>query len=348
MLAFRTTTPAGPFETVRSVTPVPDGRQVLLSTVATGVCHSDVHLHDTHFDLGKGKTLPAGQPGMTLGHEIAGRVAAVGPAVSGIAVGEACVAYPWIGCGRCALCAAGDEQLCAAGAVLGIQQPGGFADHVLVADERYLFPIGDLAPTFACTLACSGLTAFSALRKIGRLRDDDSLVIVGAGGVGLNAVQMAKVLTGVQPVVVDLSREKLEAATAAGARHVLNATDADAAAGLRRLTGGGAAACIDFVGSEATSQLAQRNLRKGGKLVIVGLFGGTFSMPLPMIPLLAQTIQGSYVGRLDDMAELMSLARGGRIPPIPLQTREASADTVRLALDELRAGRVTGRTVLTF
>jgi alcohol dehydrogenase/propanol-preferring alcohol dehydrogenase len=348
MLAFCTTTPAGPFETVESATPVPAGRQVVLSTVATGVCHSDVHLHDTHFDLGKGKTLPAGQPGMTLGHEIAGTVAAVGRDVRGMAVGDACVAYPWIGCGQCALCVAGDEQLCTAGAVLGIQQPGGFADHVLVPDERYLFPIGDLAPTFACTLACSGLTAFSALRKIGRLTQGDSLVIVGAGGVGLNAVQMAKDLTGARPIVVDISTDKLEAARTAGAAAVLDAKAADAATVLRRLTGGGAAASIDFVGSEATSQLAQRNLRKGGKLVIVGLFGGTFSMPLPMIPLLAQTIHGSYVGRLDEMAELMRLARGGHIRPIPFQTRKASAEAVRRALDELRAGRVTGRTVLTF
>lgn len=348
MRAFRTTTPAGPFETVETRTPVPAGRQVLLRTLATGVCHSDVHLHDAHFDLGNGRSLPAGQPGMTLGHEIAGTVIAAGPEVTGTAVGEACVAYPWIGCGRCPLCVAGDEQLCVDGAVLGIQQPGGFADHVLVPDERYLFPLGELAPTFACTLACSGLTAFSALRKVGRLADGDALIIVGAGGVGLNAVQMAEVLTGVRPVVVDISRDKLEAAAAAGAAQVFDGTDSGAAAALRRLPGGGAAACIDFVGSEASSQLAQRSLRKGGKLVIVGLFGGTFSMPLPMIPLLAQTIQGSYVGRLDEMAELMSAARRGRIPPIPILTRAASAEAVALALDELRAGRVTGRTVLTY
>lgn len=348
MRAFRTTTPAGPLENVELPTPEPTGRQVLLRTLATGVCHSDVHLHDTHFDLGNGRTLPAGQPGMILGHEIAGTVAAVGPEVRGVAVGEVRVAYPWIGCGECRLCAAGDEQLCADAAVLGIQRAGGFADHVLVPDARYLFGIGAVSPSVACTYACSGLTAFSALRKVGKLGEGEPLVIVGAGGVGLNAVHMASRVPGLQPIVVDISDEKLATAAAAGAAHTVNATAEDAGKRLSRLTAGGAAAVIDFVGSEASSRLAQRSLRKGGRLVIVGLFGGTFSMPLPMFPLLAQTVQGSYVGRLDEMDELMAVVRSGALPAIPVQQRPASAEAATAAIDALRRGEVTGRTVLTF
>ncbi len=348
MRAFRTTTPAGPLETVDVDTPSPSGTEVLLRTLATGVCHSDVHLHDTHFDLGNGKTLAAGQRGMTLGHEIAGTVVATGSGVARVTAGDTCVAYPWIGCGHCGLCAGGMEHLCADGAVLGIQQPGGFADHVLVPHERYLFPIGELPPAHSCTFACSGLTAFSALRKLGAFGHSERLVIIGAGGVGLNAVQMAREVCAVPPIVVDISPEKLNAASAAGASAVVDARAPDALKILRSLTGGGAAAAIDFVGSETSSALAQRSLAKGGKLVIVGLFGGTFTMPLPMIPLLAQTIQGSYVGSLGEMADLMSLARQGRIAPIPISAREASATAAERALDDLRHGRVSGRAVLTY
>lgn len=348
MRVFRTTTAAGPLESVDLPTPEPSGREVLLQTLATGVCHSDVHLHDTHFDLGNGRKLPAGGPGMVLGHEIAGTVAAVGPDAVGVAVGDTCVAYPWIGCGECALCAAGDEHLCAAPAALGIQRPGGFADHVLVPDARYLLPAGELPPARACTCACSGLTAYSALRKVGALAGGDALVIVGAGGVGLNAIHLAPRLTGVLPVVVDVSAARLEAASAAGARATVNAAAEDALQRLATATGGGAAAAIDFVGSESSGALAQRALRKGGKLVIVGLFGGTFSMPLPMIPLLGRTIQGSYVGSLAEMRELMGLLRTGAIPAIPVHERRASADAATAALDDLRQGSITGRVVLTF
>ena len=348
MHAFRTTTPAGPLESVTLPTPVPAGREVLLCTLATGVCHSDVHLHDTHFDLGNGRKLTVGAPGMTLGHEIAGTVVAIGPEAEGVAVGDACVAYPWIGCGRCVLCRAGEEHLCADGAVLGIQRPGGFADHVLVPDARYLFPVGALSPAFACTCACSGLTAFSALRKVGMLAAGDALVLIGAGGVGLNAVQMARPVCGGAPIVVDINADKLAAAGRSGACETINANEGDALKRLLSLTGGGAAAAIDFVGSEASSTLAQRCLRKGGKLVIVGLFGGTFSLPLPMFPLLARTVQGSYVGSLAEMCELMELARAGTIPAIPVQERQASAEQATAALDALRQGTVTGRTVLSF
>jgi D-arabinose 1-dehydrogenase-like Zn-dependent alcohol dehydrogenase len=346
--AFRTTTPAGPLEAVSLPTPVPAGREVLLKTLATGVCHSDVHLHDTYFDLGNGRKLPVGTAGMTLGHEIAGTVAALGPDAEGVAIGDVCVAYPWIGCGHCALCREGEEQLCAKAAALGIQRPGGFCDYVLVPDARYLIEVGGLAPAQACTFACSGLTAYGALLKLGTLGPDDALIIVGAGGVGLNAVQMAAQVAGRRPTVVDIDDGRLRAAQAAGASGIVNARDKDATEQLAAMTGGGAAAAIDFVGSEASSTLAQRCLRKGGRLVLVGLFGGTFSMPLPMIPLLARTIQGSYVGNLAEMRELMALARTGTVLPVPVHEVPASANAASDALEALRQGQVTGRTVLTF
>lgn len=348
MHRYRTTSPSGPLEDTESALPAPAGREVLLRTLAAGVCHSDVHLHDTVFDLGNGRTLTAGGPGMTLGHEIAGEVVALGPDAPGPAPGTRCVVYPWIGCGRCGPCAAGDEHLCAKGRVVGIQRDGGFGTHVLVPDASYLFEIGDLDPALACTLGCSGLTAFSALRKLGTLGARDRVLVMGAGGVGLNAVHMAATLFGIRPLVADVKAPKRDAALAAGADAVFDPAAPDALRSVIETTGGGAAAAIDFVGSEASSAFAQRSLRKGGQLLIVGLFGGTFSMPLPMIPMLSRTIRGSYVGSRAEMAELVELARDGRVGPIPLVRHTASAAAATAALADLRAGRVDGRAVLLF
>ena len=115
MLSYQTAGPGEPLQRTENDTPVPDGREVLLNTVACGVCHSDIHLHETFFDLDDGKTLSVGGPGMILGHEIFGEVAAVGPNADGSAVGDRRVVYPWIGCGECPACLRGDEQLCTPG-----------------------------------------------------------------------------------------------------------------------------------------------------------------------------------------------------------------------------------------
>lgn len=348
MQSFVTTGAGQPLEAVESATPEPVGTEVLLRTIATGVCHSDIHLQDAAFDLGNGKTLDAGGPGMTLGHEIVGEVVAIGPDVANVEIGERSVAYPWIGCGACPLCHRGDEHLCNDGEVLGIQKPGGFADYVLVPHPRYLFHFGETDPVVACTCACSGLTAFSALKKLGRFTDDEHLVIVGAGGVGLNAVRIAATVFGLSPIVIDIDPRKRAAAEQAGAAATVDPAVDKAWKGILASTGGGAHAVIDFVGSESSTQFAGRTLQKGGRMIVVGLYGGTFSMPLPLIPMLERTVQGSYVGSLADMTELMELVCDGRIAPIPVDARPASAAVATAALDDLRKGAVAGRTVLTF
>ena len=348
MRSFLTTGAGEALAEVTVPTPEPAGSEVLLRTIATGICHSDVHLHDTAFDLGGGKSLEAGGPGMTLGHEIAGEVVATGPDAAGVEIGERFVVYPWIGCGSCPLCHRGDQHLCNNGEVLGIQKPGGFADHVLVPHPRYLLHFGDTDPVVACTCACSGLTAFSALNKLGRFTNDEHLVIIGAGGVGLNAVNIASSVFGIEPIVVDVDAGKRAAAQRAGAATTIDPAAEDASREIVVSTSGGAHAVIDFVGSEASTRFAGRVLQKGGRLLIVGLYGGTFSMPLPLIPMLERIVQGSYVGSLADMTELMELVRDGRIPAIPVDPRPASASAATAALDDLRHGSVAGRAVLTF
>ncbi|MEX0617330.1 MAG: alcohol dehydrogenase [Pseudohongiellaceae bacterium] len=344
MISYQTGSPGADLQRVESETPEPAGDEVLLKMLACGVCHSDIHLHDGVFDLGNGKQLEVGREGMVLGHEIFGEVVSVGPAVKDIKVGDRRVAYPWIGCGECSSCVRGDEHLCTPGRGLGIMCQGGFADHVLVPHSRYLFDKGDADEALSSTYACSGLTAYSALKKLEPLGPDDAVVIVGAGGVGMMAIQIAQSVMGLKPIVVDIDEAKLTAVREMGVSHTLNGTSRDQAKEIKKLTGGGAYAVLDFVGAEATANFGLSCLRKGGRLVVVGLFGGSLSLPLPLIPMNARIIQGSYVGSLAEMGELMVLVREGRIAPIAVTTRpleEAGA-----ALADLKAGKVSGRQVL--
>lgn len=328
-------------------TPKPTGAQVLMKVSHCGVCHSDVHLHDGYFDLGGGNKLDvtAGRKlPFTLGHEIEGVVEAVGPDVQGIAPGEHYVVYPWIGCGACSICARGDEHLCARAQALGIQVDGGYATHVMVPDAKYLLSREGVAPGLAATYMCSGLTAFSALKRIGSPGPDDKVVIVGCGGVGMMGLQFARALLPAAPLAADVDTSKLQAAQAAGAAAVYNPKDEGAIKQVLADTDGGAYAAIDFVGSEASLAFATSIVRKGGQVVVVGLFGGGFSMPIPMFPMRAITIGGSYVGSPQEAAEMMALVRAGKVDPIPVEERPL--DQASQSLDDLRQGSVLGRVVL--
>jgi D-arabinose 1-dehydrogenase-like Zn-dependent alcohol dehydrogenase len=350
MLSYRVVTFGSPLVPQEEPTPTPSGREVLIRTTACGVCHSDVHLHDGSFDLGGGRKVDMsraiGLP-RTLGHEIVGEIVAVGPDVGAEEApkGSRRVVYPWIGCGNCPLCASGEEHLCNQPRALGVNRDGGYATHVLVPDPRYLFPFEGLDDAFACTYACSGLTAYGALKKAAEaLRHGGSLLILGAGGVGLSGVRMAEAVTGVKPIVADIDRAKWDAAREAGASETLDPADPESGKALYRLTGGGVTAAIDFVGAAASFTFGFNALRKSGRLIVVGLFGGSAQLPVPMLPLKNVTVMGSYVGSLEDMRELMALAQSGKVPPLPIATRPlADADKI---LSRLAAGRIVGRVVL--
>ena len=343
MISYQTALPGATLVEVKSETPTPQGTEVLVKTVACGVCHSDIHMHDGVFNLGNGKQLEVGREGMVLGHEIFGEVVALGPDAQDAEVGDRRVVYPWIGCGECSACKRGEEQLCTPGRALGISVQGGFADHVIIPHSRYLFDKGDVLDSLAATYACSGLTAYSALKKIGELQPDDAVVIIGAGGVGMMAIQIAISSMGIDPIVVDIDEAKLSAARELGVTRTFNSSDPQTSKELRKTTGG-AFAVLDFVGAEASVNYGLGCLRKGGMLVIVGLFGGALNIPIPFLPMNARVIQGSYVGTPQDMAELMELVRAGKIAPIEIQERPLSEASAALA--DLKAGKVQGRQVL--
>jgi D-arabinose 1-dehydrogenase-like Zn-dependent alcohol dehydrogenase len=313
------------------------------------VCHSDLHIWDGYYDLGGGKRLQLADRGvklpLTMGHENVGEVVAVGPDAKGVKVGDRRLVHPWLGCGECAVCRRGDEQLCRTPASIGVFRSGGYADHLLVPHPRCLFDIGSIPPERAAPLACSGITTFGALKKVGPLLTAEPVVIIGAGGLGLMSLGLHRAMGGKGAIVADIDPVKRQAALKAGAQAVIDAAAPDAAKQIIEATGGGAWAVIDFVGATRTVQLALDSLIKGGRLIVVGLFGGDLAVPLPSLPLRAITLQGSYVGSLTEMAELLDLVRRKGVPDLPVATRPLTQ--VNEALEDLKAGKVIGRLVLT-
>ncbi len=337
-----------PLRLMERPTPKPAGTEILLKVIAAGVCHSDLHIWDGYYDLGGGKRLKLSDRGvklpLTMGHENVGEVVAVGPDAVGVKIGDRRLVHPWLGCGECAVCRRGDEQLCRTPFSIGVFRSGGYADHLLVPHPRYLFDIGGIAPEMAAPLACSGITTYGALKKVGPLLQEEPVVIIGAGGLGLMCLSLHQKMGGKAAIVVDIDPVKREAARRAGAQAVIDGNAADAAKAIIEATKGGAWAVIDLVGASRTVQLGVDSLVKGGKVIVVGLFGGDITVPTPSFPLRAMGIQGSYVGSLNEMAELLDLVRRKGAPDLPVATRPLAA--VNDALNELKAGKVIGRVVL--
>lgn len=327
--------------------PAPNGTEVLVRVARCGVCHSDVHLQDGHFDLGNGRKLDvtAGRPlPFTLGHEIAGTVVAAGPDAEATP-GAAVAVFPWIGCGTCADCRAGDENLCNTPRNLGINLDGGFATHVLVPHHRYLLDYAPLPTSLAAAYMCSGLTAYAALRKVAAAAERGPLLIVGLGGVGMMALAFARAMFAEAPVVAEIDAAKREAALAAGAAAAVDPSDPGARKEVARLTGGGPRGVCDFVGSDKSLAFATGAVGKGGKVVVAGLIGGSFTTPVPIFPLKVMTVEGTFVGTLAEARDMLALARSGKVSAPPIIERPL--DAAQRSLDDLRAGTVLGRVVLT-
>ena len=301
-----------PLKEIEVPMPEPAGTQVLLRVTHCGVCHSDLYFQDGHYDLGGGKQLSLAARGVKLplipGHEVVGEVVAIGPDAQGVALGQQSIVFPWAGCGNCNRCRAGDEQLCAAPRSLGIMRHGGYGSHVLVDRPEHLVAFGDIDPALAATYACSGLTAYSAVHKLLPLPPGEAVVLMGAGGLGLAAISILHAFGCGKVVVVDVSEEKLALARAAGV--------------------------IDFVGSSETAQAGIEVLSKGGSYIPVGLYGGEITLALPLIPLRAISIRGSYTGNLAELKALVELAQSGALMPMHVECMAHSAPN--MALDRLR------------
>ena len=329
--------------------PKPKGRQVIIKVKSSGVCHSDIHVWQGGYEGKDGKIMKVEDRGvkfpLTLGHEIAGVVESVGEDVSKFKENQRVLVYPWIGDGTCPACQMGDEHVCDNPQSLGIYQDGGYAEKVLVPDEKYLIDIEDLNPDKVCSLACSGLTAYTAIKN-SKVSPKQSLVIVGIGGLGLTAIQIAKALFNPTIIAVDLDDDRLKKALEVGADHTVNSKSDNFLNKVKELTHNnlGPDAIIDFVNAPKTVESNLEMLKKRGILVLVGLFGGSAQINLPLLPMKNHTIIGSYTGRLADLADLVELVKRKKIDPVVSKTFNL-VDATK-ALNELNDGKIVGRAVL--
>jgi len=345
-----------PLEISELEIPEPKENQVIVKVKAVGVCHSDLHLWEGGYDLGDGSFMKVTDRGVkypvTPGHEIVGSIAKMGSAVTGFSEGDDVLVYPWIGEGTCPACKAGNENLCDSPKSLGVFQDGGYAEQVLVPHFKYLVKVSGIDLEPAASLACSGLTAYTAVKKA-NMNSPEYLVIIGAGGLGLMGIQIAKAITNAKVICVDLDDKKLDIAKKMGADFVINtnvigSVTTGSGSAVQKIISicdnKGADSVIDFVNAPQTAKTGIAVLRKRGNLVLVGLFGGSIDLSLVTIPLKAITIQGAYTGNYNDFVALIELAKKGTIKQVI--SERYSLNQSNNALENLKQRKIIGRAVI--
>jgi NAD+-dependent secondary alcohol dehydrogenase Adh1 len=313
---------------------------VIVRVGGAGLCRTDLHVRDGWFaDLGS-----VGLP-LTLGHETAGWVHAVGSAVEHVNVGDTVICHPNISCGTCPACWAGQEMRCAWGLSFpGVTRDGGFAELVKTS-ARAVLPLDPrVEPAEVAALADGGLSAYHAVRKqLPTLEPGSRVVVIGAGGLGHIGIQCLVALTSAEIIAVDRNPEALKLAEQCGANHGVEA-DGRQVDRVRELIGGrGAEAVLDFVGEADTVQAALAMLAPGGRYDVVG-YGGTLTIPTVQLVLGEVQVAGSLVGTLDDLAALVRLATAGQVT---VRTALYPLDAANDAIADLEQGRVRGRAILT-
>lgn len=329
-------------EVVTLPDPEPEPGQVLVKVSAAGVCHSDIAVMSQPADMLRFR-LP-----LTLGHEGAGTVAALGAGVTDWQVGDRVAVYgPW-GCGVCVVCAQGKENYCLRAAELGIfppglGAPGAIAEYVLVDNPRHLVPLGDLDPVRSVPLTDAGLTPYHAIKRcLPRLVPGSTAVVIGVGGLGHVGVQILRALSPVRIVALDISQDKLDLARLVGAHETLP-SDQHAVAAIRELTGGrGVQAVFDFVGAQSTVDLAGAVTGTDGDISIVGLGGGRLPVGFGALPY-GTTVTAPYWGTRAELLEVLELARAGSLQ---VHVETYPLDDAPSAYEHLHKGEVRGRAVI--
>ena len=326
---------AGRAELVELPVPEAGPGEVLLRVLAAGVCRTDLALLRSG---GDGLALP-----VTLGHEIVGEV------VSGPDRGAVVAVYELLGCGRCAACARGHDNVCrdvVPGAV-GITRDGGMADHVVVP-ARNLVPVGDVDPVHAAPLTDAGMTALHAVERARPLLEPGATaVVVGIGGLGHLAVQFLRATAEVRVLAVDVDRARLDFAADIGADDGV-LTGPDAADGIVAANAGRKVDVVfDFVGAQQSLDLAAAVTGRGGAIVVTGGGGGRLSIDAKMgaggAPDREVAIVHTFGGTRDDLLQALALAEAGRVRT---HVEAFDLDAAGRVLEDLETGRVLGRAVL--
>lgn len=329
-------------EVVEIPKPEPGPGEVRLRVTAAGICHSD-HLVMSW----PAETFPYALP-MTLGHEGAGVVDALGDGVEHLRVGDAVAVYgPW-GCGQCRKCAQGKENYCTNAAALGIMppglgSPGAMAEFMIVDNARHLVPLDGLDPVKNVSLTDAGLTPYHAIMSaLGNLGAGSTAVVIGTGGLGHVAIQILRAVTGATVIALDVNDQKLGLAREVGAHHAM-LSDAAAVAKIKELTGGqGASAIFDFVGIQPTVEIAGAAAASEADISIVGIGGGVLGVGFQTTAF-DVSVRAPYWGSRPELIEVLELARRGQVN---VEVTTFSIDEAPHAYELLERGEVRGRAVV--
>lgn len=354
---------SGRFEIEELQDPSPRRGEVLVRVAACGVCHTDLHIHDGSVPF----PLPC-----VLGHEISGTVMALGAGVNDLQVGDRVVGAFIMPCGECEMCQGGREELCVnfyaqnrlkgtlydgetrifepGGAPVWMYSMGGLAE-LAVVPQRALAPIPDGLPTAESAIfGCALMTAYGALFHVADLHPEETVVVLGAGGVGGSLIQLARALGAEQVIAVDLDAEKLALARRLGATEVVDARETDAVAAVQDLTGGrGVDVSVEAIGHPATFRQATEMTTDGGRCVMVGIAAVGVTAQVEITRLVRRKLQilGSFGGRpRHDMAALMQLALEGRLNVDTAVRRRFGLEEAGEAYRLLAAGEIAGRAIV--
>ncbi len=329
-----------PLAPVALEVPRPGPGEVLVRVLACGVCRSDLKIASGLMPFSSTQRLPH-----VLGHEISGEVAEVGSGVE-LGTGVRVVVHNYWGCGRCPYCVEGQENLCdALRGWVGFTSPGGFEEYLVVPADHVLPIPAQVDPFQAATVSCALGTAYRAVVTRGAVRAGETVVVVGTGGVGLYAVQVARA-AGARAVAVDVRESALKAAQAVDADVAVDPAGAPSAVG--ELTRGrGADVVVDCVGDSLSSSLAIELVRKGGRLVQVGYLTDARQYPaLPTDRVVLRELQvlGSRYVTRPELARALELVACGAVQPVV--SRVLDLEQANEALEDVREERAVGRVVL--
>jgi S-(hydroxymethyl)glutathione dehydrogenase/alcohol dehydrogenase len=334
----------------------PDRNEVLIQTVASGLCHSDLHFIDG--------TWPAAYP-MLLGHEAAGVVQAVGEDVQGIAVGDHVISCLSIYCGHCDRCLTGHSYLCQNRATTADRAPdakpritdadgnaviqftglGSFGEEMLVHQNGVVKISPDMPLDRAALIGCGVTTGVGAVFRSAEVKPGSTVAVIGCGGVGISAVQGAHLAGARMIIAVDLAANKLEWATGLGATHTVNPADGDPVAAVHELTGGGVDYSFECIGLKQTAEQAYGMIRQGGLATVMGMIPLGVNLEIPGADLFlgAKRLQGSLMGSNNfkvDMPHLCDLYMSGRLKLDEMVSRTITLDEINEGFDAMKSGEV--------
>jgi len=311
---------------------------VIVKIGGAGLCRTDLHIIEGQWATRSNVELP-----YVIGHENAGWVEAVGSAVTNVAPGDGVILHPFISCGLCLACRAGNDMHCDNGGFPGIAMDGGMAEYMRTSARSCVKLDASLQPKDVAALADAGLTAYHAVKKaVPLLYPGTTCVILGAGGLGHIGIQSLKAITAARCVVVDPNEDALKLASEIGADVTVVGGEGSVEKVLELTGGKGAEVVIDFVGEHGAEKDAWKMTRASGSHYVIG-YGGAVDVETIDLISTERNIVGNLVGTYNDLAELMALAAVGKVK---LHTSVYPLDQVNQAMDDLEAGTLRGRGIL--